>query len=320
MPSRKRLFTLLIIAFIKSLFLYSTTDINYIKHVQTILEKFSKISQTILLNLLGITATATMLYWIFMFYQNVVISTSIGNIIIYSIALIVISMLVYNLVIQTTAYKDSPLFQLIFNAIFYIPCILSNFYDLFINNLLPDKFSFSKDFNSTKPGTFILIIALILLIVGIFVYPLFENKVILQDGELLLNKPVNTNIETVIGKYKNLYIPSDNFATDTHFKAGDKVMQNGNNTVCGILNDGIVGTIDSISQDGNTITIRQDDYIKDIATKLKDTNDNLCTNIIYNYNKSDIKLVAENIQNELNSNLNDGNLNLTAFYDFRFSI
>jgi hypothetical protein len=191
---------------------------------------------------------------------------------------------------------------------------------LFITNLLPDKFSFSKDFNSTKPGTFILIIALILLIVGIFVYPLFENKVILQDGELLLNKPVNTNIETVIGKYKNLYIPSDNFATGTPFKAGDKVMQNGNNTVCGILNDGIVGTIDSISEDGNTITIRQDDYIKGIVAKLKDTNDKLCTNIIFNYNKSDIKLVAENTQNELNSNLNNGNVNITAVYDYRYAI
>ena len=151
-------------------------------------------------------------------------------------------------------------------------------------------------------------------------YPLFENKVILQDGELLLNKPVNTNIETVIGKYKNLYIPSDNFATGTPFKAGDKVMQNGNNTVCGILNDGIVGTIDSISEDGNTITIRQDDYIKGIAAKLKDTKDNLCTNIIYNYNKSDVKLVAENTQHELNSNLNNSNVNITAVYDYRYAI
>ena len=279
------------------------------------------------LSIFGMAAVGCLIFWLSKNIKTLIAnsndSSTIIKFILNLLLVLVILILIYKTIFVELPYgnaQKNSFFDLIMDVVFYIPCILSNIYDLFISNLLPDKFSFSKDFNSTKPGTFILIIALILLIVGIFVYPLFENKVILQDGELLLNKPVNTNIETVIGKYKNLYIPSDNFATGTPFKAGDKVMQNGNNTVCGILNDGIVGTIDSISEDGNTITIRQDDYIKGIAAKLKDTKDNLCTNIIYNYNKSDVKLVAENTQHELNSNLNNSNVNITAVYDYRYAI
>ena len=278
------------------------------------------------LAMFGIAAVGSLIFWLSKNIKTLIAnsndSSTIIKFILNLLLILVILILIYKTIYVELPYgnaQKNSFFDLIMDIVFYIPCILSNIYDLFINNLFPDKFSFSKDFNSTKPGTFILIIALILLIVGIFVYPLFENKVILQDGELLLNKPVNTNVETVIGKYKNLYIPSANFATGTPFKAGDKVMQNGNNKICGILNDGIVGTIDSISQDGNTITIRQDDYIKGIAAKLKDTKDNLCV-AVYTYSKSEVKLVAENTQNVLNSNLNDDNINLTAVYDYRYAI
>lgn len=286
------LFTLLIIAFIKSLFLYSTTDINYIKHVQTILEKFSKISQTILLILLGITATATMLYWIIMFYQNVVISTSIGNIIIYSIALIVISMLVYNLVIQTAAYKDSPLFQLIFNAIFYIPCILVSMYDAV-------PYDIRKNFKSSSEplpkSYYVILLISILLLLGYFALPFILRRFTQQGGQLLINQPITINKATNLASYEQLNKNMDNHSYQyglSFWVYIDSFSPNTNKTYDGYANILDYGNkprvIYNASSNTLRVTMKVGDGSKtndDLLERKLDTNGNLII-----YEMKDVKL------------------------------
>jgi hypothetical protein len=262
------------------------------------------------LAMFGMAAVGCLIFWLSKNIKILIANSNDKNTIIKFILnlflIFVIMILIYKTIYVELPYgnaQKNTFFDLIIDAIFYIPCILSNIYDLVMSNLFTDKFTFSNHLNSTKPGTFTLIIVLILLIAGIFVYPLFEDKVILQGGDLLLNRPINTNKETVIGKYKNLYIPSANFATDTPFKVGDKVMQNGENIECGILNDGFVGTVDSINQVNNTITLRQE------ANNLKDKNDNLCGDkVVYTYDKLGLKLVA------------DSAVNMSMLYDYRYAI
>jgi hypothetical protein len=189
------------------------------------------------LAIFGMASVGCLIFWLSKNIKLLIANSKDKNTIIKFI-LNLLLVFVILIIIYKTIYVELPygnaqknnFFDLIINAIFYIPCILSNIYDMFISNLFADKFTFSRDLNSAKPGTFMLIIALILLIAGIFVYPLFEDKVILQGGELLLNRPINTNKEKVIGKYKNLYIPSKNSEKDTLLKDDDKVIQN-NDTI-----------------------------------------------------------------------------------------
>jgi len=201
------LFTLLLIAFVKSLFLYSKTDESFVKNIQSTLEKFSKISQNIFLILLGITATSTLLYWIIMFYQKVVISTSIGNIIIYSIALIAISFLVYKLVVQTAAYKDSPLFQLIFNAVFYIPCLLVSLFDAIPYDI---RKNFKPSTETIPNSYYVILLISILLLVCYFSMPFILRTFTQQGGQLLINQPITINKATTLASYEQLNKSIDN--------------------------------------------------------------------------------------------------------------
>ena len=67
-------FSFWLISLIKSMFFYSKTDISLIQKIQKNLETYNKISQTIFLILLGITTTAVLLYWLLLFYNNVIVS------------------------------------------------------------------------------------------------------------------------------------------------------------------------------------------------------------------------------------------------------
>jgi hypothetical protein len=238
-PVHSTIYTLIIlffvtwlISFIKSLFLYSKTDQAFAIEAQKLLESYNKISQTIFLILLGVTTTATLIYWFLKFYDKVIANTSIGNIIIYTVVLIVVCMLIYKVVIETSAYKDSPLFQLIFNSVFYIPCILVSLFDNIVRLIPKNKMttSISSDVSSgissgissgvskikqlasapTPKIYYFIFFIVILLILGYFILPFFLRRFTQQGGKLLINKPIEIKNATPLASYSQLNKSVDN--------------------------------------------------------------------------------------------------------------
>ena len=217
-------FSFWLISLIKSMFFYSKTDISLIQKIQKNLETYNKISQTIFLILLGITTTAVLLYWLLLFYNNVIVSTTIGNIFIYTFALIAISILVYKLVVKTSVYKDSPIFQLIFNSLFYIPCLLVSLFDNvsnaipknktkndIVNGLASGISSIKKSASEPTPFSYyIILIISIILLLSYFSLPSLLRSFTQQGGQILINNPINTSSSTPLASYAQLNNSIDN--------------------------------------------------------------------------------------------------------------
>lgn len=119
---------------------------------------------------------------------------------------LVILMIIYRTIIVELPYfgiKSNNFFTLFISVLLYIPCIFSDAYDYIIRNFLSGT-NITNDYNSTTQGTFTLIIVMILLLIGLFILPRFEDNVILQGGNLLINEPVNTRNKKIVATYEDL--------------------------------------------------------------------------------------------------------------------
>jgi hypothetical protein len=93
--------------------------------------------------------------------------------------------------------KGSPLTELIMNIIFYIPCIFTNIFDSIM------KMGDSK-YNAKEDSYWYMLVLAIMLFVIYFSYPILYNKLSLQGGKLLVNRPVSTNAKNTLGTYQDL--------------------------------------------------------------------------------------------------------------------
>lgn len=299
-----------LISFIKSLFLYSKTDIAFAEKTQTLLESYNKIAQTIFLILLGITTSATLIYWFLKFYDSILASTSIGNIIIYAVVFIVICILVYKVVIETSAYKDSPIFQLIFNSIFYIPCILVSLFDTIVRNIPKNKTttSISSDVSSsissgvssikkaisepTPPIYYYILIATIIAILSYFIIPFLLRTFTQQGGQMLINNPIGIQNETSLASFSQLnnsvdnhnyqyglsfwfYVDSANLSTNSSYKTYANILDYGGKprvTYNASLN---TLRVTMIVSDGETGPNDTEKYRPDLPKRKVDANGNI---------------------------------------------
>lgn len=157
-----------------------------------------------LLALFGIAVSGCIIAWLVTNIQSLLdnskngqtITSFILNIFLVLIVLTLIYKTIYTELPYGNARKDS-FFELIISTIFYIPCIFSNIFDLIMNKIIPD-------YNSATTGTFSLIFFMILILVVIFLLPAFQDKIILQGGKLLIDKPVNTHEKTTLGNFNDL--------------------------------------------------------------------------------------------------------------------
>jgi hypothetical protein len=107
-------------------------------------------------------------------------------------------------VILTLAYKainigggNSPFINLIKNTILYIPCLFSSIIDYSMKFII-------KDYNSTTTGSIILLILMMVLLYIYFKLPSLEEKINLQGGKQLINKPINTDSMITLASYEQL--------------------------------------------------------------------------------------------------------------------
>jgi hypothetical protein len=143
------------------------------------------------------------------------------------ITIIVIAAIIFRVLTHSNLYKDSPLMQLIINCIFYIPCLLVSLIDNIVKITgigapSVDANGKVKETTFTKPTTtdYILLVIAILLNVGYFVYPYVAVNFAKQGGNLLINNPIYTNNQQVLGNYATLNSNSTPDFNETYNNGG----------------------------------------------------------------------------------------------------
>jgi hypothetical protein len=157
-----------------------------------------------LLALFGIAVSGCLIAWLVINIQSLLDNSKDGKTIT-SFILNTFLVLIILTIIYKTIYTELPygntrkdtFFELITSIVFYIPCIFSNIFDFIMGTLV-------SDYNSATTGTFTLIILMIILLVAIFLLPAFQDKITLQGGKLLIDKPVNTHERTTLGNFNDL--------------------------------------------------------------------------------------------------------------------
>lgn len=112
---------------------------------------------------------------------------------------------------RTSDTKFDNIFNLIFDGIFYIPCLLNDifdfiyrlFYYLFTND---GKVSFYNQQDKVSMLIIFFIIVFFLLYISI---KKINNKLVTQDGKVLINHPIQLNKEYHLGNYETLNEISD---------------------------------------------------------------------------------------------------------------
>ena len=180
-----------------------------------------------LLYLSGLVISGLLIFWIVQSIENLSGKSSVTSFILNLLIVVIVLALIYrtmNVKIpdNNANLKKNAFFDMIINSIFYIPCLFSNTIDSALNYG-------NKVFGSKGPGpgaqgpgaqgpnyftkeksSFMMLLTVIILILLYIFGPILYEKIILQGGNLLVNKPVNTNKEYALGTYEQLN-GSDNF-------------------------------------------------------------------------------------------------------------
>jgi hypothetical protein len=159
-----------------------------------------------LLILFGLTISGLIIAWIVSSIQNLSGESSIISFILNLLIVIIVLALVYktiNVKFPKGNAEKNSFFEMIINLIFYIPCLFSTLFDSTLN--------FSKTQYSSTTSTSLLMLLLAISLFAVYFYsPNLFNLIYLQGGELLVNKPVDTNKQYSLGTYEELN-GSDNF-------------------------------------------------------------------------------------------------------------
>jgi hypothetical protein len=163
--------------------------------------------------LTGLITSGILSYWIYSMSQylstaNNTATNTIGFI--FNIALILVGfIIIYKLISNSSFFKDSPLFRLIINSLFYLPCIIVNILEAIMNLFTSINTDHAKEIvNATKNTTtteYVIFLVVIVLYLFRFIFmPYWSESIGSQGGTLLVNQPVTSNSLNVLGNYLQL--------------------------------------------------------------------------------------------------------------------
>jgi hypothetical protein len=155
-----------------------------------------------LLALFGLTISGLLIFWIVYNTQNLSGKSGMTSFILNLLIVVSILALLYrtmNVKIPQAGAnsKKNAFFDLLINLIFYIPCIFSGLFDKILN-------LGKNEYMSSTKGSFIMLLTVIVLSLVYFFMPSVYNSIYLQGGELLVNKPVDTNTKYSLRTYQEL--------------------------------------------------------------------------------------------------------------------
>lgn len=176
-----------------------------------------------LLFLFGIILSGLFILWLVLTLQSLSGQTDVLSFML-NVGIVIFAMaLLYRTIYVKIPHQDNAnvkkteFFDLLFKLFFYIPCMFLNVYDAIKAHKTTD--------NVTTKTHVIILVATIAAILLYWFLPSLLNLIYLQGGKLLLNDPVNTNVEYSLGTYEELNGPG---AFDYHFAVSCWVFVNAN--------------------------------------------------------------------------------------------
>ena len=153
-----------------------------------------------LLVLFGIVISSLIIFWIVYNIQNMSGSSGTVSLILNLLIVTVVLGLIYktiNVNLPSGNSKKNAFFSLIINTLFYIPCLFGDAFDYI------GKFT-SGQYSASSMGSLLMLIFAIILLVVYFTMPSLFNKLNMQGGKQLVNKPVYIDSQYSLGTYQEL--------------------------------------------------------------------------------------------------------------------
>jgi cytochrome bd-type quinol oxidase subunit 2 len=153
-----------------------------------------------LLALFGFVISALIIFWLVYNIQNLSGQSSVVSLILNILLVVIILALIYKTVVVKIPggnAKKSGFFNVIMNLLFYIPCLFSGLFD-----------SITKlgvnEYNASNTSSLIMLVIAIIIFIIYFTMPSIFNLVNLQGGKQLVNRPVYTDSQYILGTYEEL--------------------------------------------------------------------------------------------------------------------
>jgi hypothetical protein len=169
-----------------------------------------------LLVLFGIIISSLIIFWIVYNIQNLSGNSSIVSLVLNLLIVILVLGLIYKTIVVkipsnngSANARKNAFFTMIINTLFYIPCLFTGIFDS-VGKVTSGESKESKEPKESSTGSIIMLVVTILLMGVYFTTPSLINKINLQGGKPLVNKPVYTNSQYSLGTYQELN-GSDNY-------------------------------------------------------------------------------------------------------------
>jgi hypothetical protein len=159
-----------------------------------------KLLNSSLLILFGIILSGLIIFWISYNLENLSGKSSIVSFVLNLLLVAIVLGLIYKtfyVKLPSGNNKKNAFFNIILTTLFYIPCILSGWFD-WLGKIAVGQY------NATNAGSFMMLFVAIGLIVSYFKMPSLFNFVSTQGGNQLVNMPVYTDTIYNLGSYQDL--------------------------------------------------------------------------------------------------------------------
>jgi hypothetical protein len=153
-----------------------------------------------LLTLFGLVVSGLVIFWLVYTIQNFSNQSNVTSLVLNILIVLIILALFYKIInvnLPVGNTKKNSFFNLLFNLIFYIPCLFSGLLDT-ISKL------FVGEINSNNTVSLLILLIATILTILYNTTPKIYNKITTQGGKLLVNEPVNIDTLRSLGTYEVL--------------------------------------------------------------------------------------------------------------------
>lgn len=187
---------------------HSFNDVGQIMENVTKVDLYKKA----LLFLLGVVLFGLFIAWLVYNIQGLSTKWGITNFVLNLVLLLVIASMVYKTVVVEFPVgndKKNAFFGFIANFLFFLECIVSGVFDVLTKFVVYMKCVFQGN-----EDPFLVIVTTIAFLIFYFKTPMLANFMSIQGGKQLVNRPVYTDTQYVLGNYQQL---TGNETFDYHF-------------------------------------------------------------------------------------------------------
>jgi len=174
----------------------------------SIKDKSFNIYKKTFLALIGIIFSGILITYLVYNIQSLSGKTGIPSFILSILLVLCVLTIIYKIIYVQIPSNEinknkNSFFSLLFNIVFYIPCIFAGFFDFIIK-------SFIYEYKNSSSTTYLLLLlVLILAALYFFLIPFLQVKFNNQGGKQLLNTQTNLNVLTTLSDYESLNGNSD---------------------------------------------------------------------------------------------------------------